>query len=536
MKSGLFFKLAPALGILLFHGVSSAAPGPPAAGVARLTGRIRKPTHDTIAVSIAANLFDPREHLTYARLNERGEFSIAVPVAAATKADLVYGDEVIDLYLDPGTDLNLRFRGNDLPGTVVFTANRLPGGFFTKLRNGGNLTDEQRHRQQMANANSYLAEFDEQFVANDGFQVLPDNIELYEKPFLSFIKYRLAEELNFLEDRAARQSFTADFYKYAKAEITYANLDDQLTYQDLREQVVPSEGRLTLSPTYYDFGRDLTPFNDFGAASSEHYQDYLLHFIAFAATRQQHQRTDTDFYPFCYALTYKHLRGVPRLITLGRLLQEAFRAAPVQQSQALLAHYQQLDGRQLYGPTLAADFTQHQALAIGTAAPALRLPTAAGDSLSLSNFSGKLVYLNFWKSTSGPCLYDLTHLRELQKQFAGRNLVFVSINLDEDEASWRQQLAQKPLPGVQLWAAGGYQSAAARAYGVQTMPAYVLIGEDGTILNPRPKRPSSRAAVEELNQAFGRAARYHSFGLPPLPPAKPARPVSASGPTAGLRP
>jgi peroxiredoxin len=536
MKPGLFFKLAPALGILLFHTVSSAAPGPPAGGLARLTGRIRKPTHDTIAVSIPSNLFDPREHFTYARLNERGEFSLLVPVAAATKADLVYGDEVIDLYLDPGTDLDLRFRGNDLPGTAVFTANNLPHGFFTKLRNGGNLTDEQRHRQQMANANSYLAEFDEQFVANDGFQVLPDNIELYEKHFLSFIEYRLEEERNFLEDRAAKQSFTADFYKYAKAEITYSNLNDRLTFQDLREQVVPSENRLTMSPTYYDFVRDLTPFNDFSAGQSEHYQEYLLNFVYFSATQQQHLRSDADFYPFCYALAYKHLRGVPRLVTLGRILQEAFRSAPIQQSRALLAHYQLLDGKQLYGPTLAADFAQHQALAIGTPAPAFRLPSDTSDTLNLSDFRGKLVYLNFWKSASGPCLYDLTYLQELKKQFAGRDIVFVSINLDDKELTWRQQLLQKKLTGAQLWAAGGYQAAAAMAYGVQTMPAYLLIAEDGTVLNPKPKRPSSRAVAAELNQAFGRAARYQSFALPPLPiPAKPARPTALPGPTAGLR-
>jgi peroxiredoxin len=537
MNQKTIFNLASTLGILLFHTVSSAAPVPPVARLARLTGRIRKPTHDTIAVSIPANLFDPREHLTYARLNERGEFSLLVPVAAATKADLVYGDDAIDLYLDPGTDLDVRFRANDLPGTVQFAANNLPHGFFTKLRNGGNLTDEQRHRQQMANANSYLAEFDEQFVANDGFQVLPDNIELYEKHFLSFIEYRLEEERNFLEDRSAKQSFTADFYKYAKAEITYSNLNDRLTFQDLREQVVPTEGRLTMSPTYYDFVRDLTPFNDFSAGQSEHYQEYLLNFVYFSATQQQRSRSDVDFYPFCYALAYKHLRGVPRLVTLGRILQEAFRAAPIQQSQALLAHYQLLDGKQLYAPTLAADFYQHQALAIGTPAPEFRLPTASNDTLSLSDFRGKLVYLNFWKSANGSCIYDLSFLQELKQQFAGRDIAFISINLDDKELTWRQQQLQKKLTGAQLWAAGGYQAAAAVAYGVQAMPSYLLISEDGTILNPKPKRPSSRAVAEELNQAFGRAARYRSFTLPLLtPPAKPTRPATVAGPTAGIRP
>jgi hypothetical protein len=40
------------------------------------------------------------------------------------------------------------------------------------------------------------------------------------------------------------------------------------------------------------------------------------------------------------------------------------------------------------------------------------------------------------------------------------------------------------------------------------VPTYLLIGEDGTILNPKPKRLSSRAAVDEINQSFGKASTY----------------------------
>ncbi|MEJ7662326.1 MAG: hypothetical protein WKG07_23545 [Hymenobacter sp.] len=154
----------------------------------------------------------------------------------------MYGDAVADLFLDPGTDLDVRFKADDLPGTVKFKANDVPGGFAARLRNNSSLTDPQRHRVQMANANSYLAEFDEQFISNDGFQVLPDNIQLYEAPFASFLEYRIKHERNFLEDRAAKQSFTIDFYNYAKAEITYSNANDRLTFPDLREQVVRHRG------------------------------------------------------------------------------------------------------------------------------------------------------------------------------------------------------------------------------------------------------------------------------------------------------
>ena len=77
--------------------------------------------------------------------------------------------------------------------------------------------------------------------------MLPDNIQLYEAPFLSFLEYRRKHELEFLEDHAAKQSFTQEFYNYAHAEIVYSYANDRLTYQDLREQVVNTEGRLKMS-------------------------------------------------------------------------------------------------------------------------------------------------------------------------------------------------------------------------------------------------------------------------------------------------
>jgi len=196
-----------AMGLGLACGATSAAQAQAPAGKAIIVGHISNPVNDTIAVSIRDNPFDAKERTSYAQVDEKGEFKLVVPVTASTKADLVYGDDVADLYLDPGTDLDVRFKGSDMASTVKFRANDVPTGFGTKIRNGGNLTDDQKHRQQMANANNYLAEFDEQFVSNDGFQVLPDNIQLYEAPFISFIEYRLKHEQNFLEDRAAKQSY-----------------------------------------------------------------------------------------------------------------------------------------------------------------------------------------------------------------------------------------------------------------------------------------------------------------------------------------
>ena len=497
---------------------AQASAGRPA-GVAILTGRVSNPTSDTVAVSIHDSPFDTNERISYARLNEKGEFRLTVPVNGSTKADLVYGDAVADLFLDPGTDLDVRFKADDLPGTVKFKANDVPTGLAARLRNTSTLTDPQRHRVQMANANSYLAEFDEQFISNDGFQVLPDNIQLYETPFAAFLTYRLKHERNFLEDRAARQSFTIDFYNYAKAEITYSNANDRLTFPDLREQVVGTESRLVMTAGYYDFLRDPSMLNDQSAVGNEQFQEFLLNYVHHMAAQQKHQRTDPDFYPVCYALASKRLYGTMKLLTLGRILQESFRFGHVRQSAAMLADYRSLDSHKLYLTALERDFGRHQALAIGSQAPDFRLVSATGDSVRLSSFQGKLVYLNFWKTTNGLCLRDLSYAQDLAKRFEGKNIVFVNVALDELEVPWRQLVTIKKLPGVQVRVVGGLRSEVAKAYNLSEVPTYLLLGEDGTILNPKPKRLSSRAAVDEINQSFGKAGVYSAaVAQLPTPP------------------
>ncbi|WP_460548159.1 TlpA family protein disulfide reductase [Hymenobacter daeguensis] len=480
-------------------------------GTATLTGRVSGATTDSVAVSLRENPLDPKEKIFRVPINEKGDFKIVVPVSAATKADLVYGDDVAPLFLDPGTDMDVRFKGADMSGTLKFKPNDVPTGFATKIRNRSNLTEEQRHRQQAANANNYLVEADAQFVENDGFQVLPDNIQLYEAPFLSFLEYRRKHEFEFLEDHAAKQSFTQEFYNYAHAEVVYAYANDKLTFQDLREQVVNTEGRLKMAPDYYNFLREPGLLNEPNAVQSELYHEFLLNYVHFTVAQDKHQRSDPDFYPACYALASKKLTGPTRAIILGRVLQESFRFGHVKQSAAMLADFRNYDPKNQYYPTLQIDFDRHKEFAIGAPAPDFTLPTATGDTVHLHDFQGKLVYLNFWKSTNGLCLRDLAYAQELMRKFEGKNITFINIALDENEQAWRQLVTVKKLPGVQVRVpGGGLRSTVAKEYALQEVPTYILVGEDGTFLNTKPKRLSSRAAVDEINQSFGKASTYTS--------------------------
>jgi thiol-disulfide isomerase/thioredoxin len=176
----------------------------------------------------------------------------------------------------------------------------------------------------------------------------------------------------------------------------------------------------------------------------------------------------------------------------------------------MLADFRNYDPKNLYTPTLQEDFNRHKDFAIGAPAPDFKLASATGDTVNLHDFQGKLVYINFWKSTNGLSLRDLAYAQEMMRKFEGKNIVFVNIALDENEQAWRQLVTVKKLPGVQVRVPGGMRSPVAQAYALQEVPTYMLVGEDGTFLNTKPKRLSSRAAIDEINQSFGKASTYTS--------------------------
>jgi peroxiredoxin len=451
-----------------------------------LTGKINGKTADSVAVSVREHPLDPKEQLTYAVVNDKGEFRLALKVAGPTKADLVYGDDVAGLWLEPGTNMDVRFKGEDLATSVKF-------------------------KGKGAEANTYLADFDEHFVENDGFQVLPDNINLYEPGFLSFLDYRRKEEQKFLKNIEEDQAVSPAFRNYAKAEVAYSYANDRLTFQDLREQVVATEGRLKMSANYYDFLNDPALINNEGALQNESYQEFLLNYVHYAATAAGHKKGDPEFYQVCYNLAKQKLQGPAKAIVLGRVLQESFRFGHVKQSAAMLEDFRStIDQGNKYFPVLKADFDAHKDFAIGSPAPDFKLVSANGDTVSLQSFRGKLVYLNFWRTTSGLSLRDLPYAQELAKKFNGQNIAFVNIALDDNEPAWKQLVVSKKLTGTHLRAPGGQRGPLAKAYMLQEVPAYFLIAEDGTFLNTKPKRLSSRAAIDEIKESFGKAATYTS--------------------------
>jgi peroxiredoxin len=68
----------------------------------------------------------------------------------------------------------------------------------------------------------------------------------------------------------------------------------------------------------------------------------------------------------------------------------------------------------------------------GDPAPDFSFEDATGTTFALSDFQGRSVMLNFWRTTCNPCAIEMPHLQEVYNEWQGGEVVMLIINIGED--------------------------------------------------------------------------------------------------------
>lgn len=114
----------------------------------------------------------------------------------------------------------------------------------------------------------------------------------------------------------------------------------------------------------------------------------------------------------------------------------------------------------------------------GSAAPHFSLP-GRDAQVSLADYRGKLVYLDFWASWCAPCKRSFPWMGELQKRFGPSGLVVVAVNVDTARADADRFLFDVPAGFTVAFDPAG---SVARQYAIKGMPSSMLIDPSGQVL------------------------------------------------------
>jgi peroxiredoxin len=128
--------------------------------------------------------------------------------------------------------------------------------------------------------------------------------------------------------------------------------------------------------------------------------------------------------------------------------------------------------------TTAATLSAAAPLQSGAPAPAFQLNSNSGKPLALADFKGQIVLLNFWASWCGPCRQEMPILEQLNRQYHGKGVALLGVNVEPDSAAAVQWLKATPVTFPILF---DTDSKVSKLYEVAGMPNTVIIDRKGLV-------------------------------------------------------
>ena len=417
-----------------------------------------------------------------APLDENGCLAVELPFTEAQMASVDL-DEEVKLFLEPGDQLHIDADLLDLPQSLRFSG-----------RGAAN--------------NQFLATLRARFP--DYLRI--DYKDLEVDAFRKIIDQRRSELESFLDEGCNQYQLTPTFVAYYRAEIAYEWANFIVSYPT--DYMFANGSRNKNLPADYHDALDQVDLVDEAAIGTTDYRTFLErnfwrieeeaatralreqvseeqrrafiqpHTIAylpdFIVRLDEEQRRGDLIQPhnISYHLAKRLLHGKALYFFLAGEIIEDFQQGRFDQGEQRLAEFLQDNPYPAYTEAVEEVVRETAQLKPGQPAPDFTLDDLQGQSVSLSDFKGQAVFLDFWASWCGPCIGAIPYLEELKQRVRDQKVAFLNISLDSAD-EWHQAVDEHGLTGVHVHAPGGRRATVTQLYQVRGIPSYFLVGPDG---------------------------------------------------------
>ena len=134
---------------------------------------------------------------------------------------------------------------------------------------------------------------------------------------------------------------------------------------------------------------------------------------------------------------------------------------------------------------------------IGKTVPDFSAMDLDGNPISLQDYRGKVILLDFWAVWCGPCIAEMPNVKRVYNRYKDKGFDIIGISLDTDEKRLRNYLKENDIPWRQVFSGKGWQSPVLQQYGIRAIPAQWLIARDGILISHRARGKALEKLVAE---------------------------------------
>jgi peroxiredoxin len=114
-------------------------------------------------------------------------------------------------------------------------------------------------------------------------------------------------------------------------------------------------------------------------------------------------------------------------------------------------------------------------------APEFKLQDANGQTVSLSDYRGKVVLLDFWATWCGPCKIEIPWFMDFEKQFKDRGFAVLGVSMDED--GWKVVKPYVANMKMNYRVLLGNDQVGSLYGGLEALPTTLLIDREGRVVS-----------------------------------------------------
>lgn len=444
-----------------------------------------------------------------------GKFDFSFSLDRARVITLRFGKTELPLYAEPADALQINLKGDSVIRDVKFSGkgavhNQFLYEFYQKFEDA----------------------FDKSFMEEKVKAATVDVVEMY-------LFEQRKQQNEFLNNYTTRKEFSDAFTQFVKNEISYNYYCYIMGHSII--QANSKKGLLVSKlpdPILEGINEKLA--NNDAAIINKPYRQFLVYYTTYFTSEMNKFTKFTDFSAslnmkyncarqrlqgetFCFAVTYfvdehcdkllpdvlKKLYGGVKANEKGEKyaahINEKCGAFMSSQAEETAKKAAQEQGKESASSKKADKKKKEKS---GGGQPASDSPTSGftavdleGKEVNLDQFRGKVIYVDFWASWCGPCRQQFPFSKELKHKLTPKQLkevVFLYISIDDNETNWKNSIEKLGIEGTHFISKGGWGSNAARFFGLNSIPRYMLIDRQGNIADPNAKRPSGEGLLDDI--------------------------------------